>query len=143
MVKVLLRRNACEDARNLCATESPACCTKTCPLSLRQNMTREPCLERHPKHEMSRYKHVRKTSIQAVAPGPLCNCSAFIARSNKCPTFGTTPKHVASCGYVEMQDKVALMFQSDTLASDGSCPFDAHFLKATSCQVVAKTVKGL
>ena len=53
------------------------------------------------------------------------------------------PKHVASCGYVEMQDKVALMFQSDTLARDGSCPFDAHFLKATRCQVVAKTVKGL
>ena len=94
---------------------SPACCTKTCParwskeLSLRKNMTREPCLERHPKHEMSLYKHVRKTSIQAMAPGPLrlCNCSAFIAMSTKCSTFGTTPKHVASCGYVEKQDKFA------------------------------------
>ena len=94
-------------------------------------------------YEVSRYEHVRKLGIQAVAPGPLRNCSAFIARSNKCPTFGTTPKHVASCGYVEMQDKFALIFKCDTLTRDGSCPLYAHFLKAACCQVVAKTVKGL
>ena len=88
---------------------------------------------------MSRYKHVRKTCIQAVAPGPLFKCSAFTAMCTKCITCG----HVASCGHVEMQDKFALMFKCDTLTRDGSCPFDAHFLKATCCQVVAKTVKGL
>ena len=37
----------------MCATESPVCCTKTCPLSLSKK-AREPCLERHPKHEVSR-----------------------------------------------------------------------------------------
>ena len=49
---------------------------------------------------------------------------------------------LASSGYVEMQDKFALMFWSDTHARDGKCHFDAHFLKATCCQVVARTVKG-
>ena len=58
--KFRLQRNACEDARDVCATARPACCTKTCPLSLRKNMTREPCLERHPKHKVSRHEHVRK-----------------------------------------------------------------------------------
>ena len=58
-------------------------------------------------------------------------------------TFGTTPKHVASCGYVEMRDKFASMFWCDTLARGGTCHFDAHLLKAACCQVVAKTVKGL
>ena len=58
--KFCLQRNACEDARDVCATARPACCTKTCPLSLRKNMTREPCLERHPKHKVSRHEHVRK-----------------------------------------------------------------------------------
>ena len=29
-----------------------------------------------------------------------------------------------------------------TLARDGACHFDAHLLKHTSCQIVAKTVKG-
>ena len=43
------------------------------------------------------------------------------------------PGHVASCGYVEMQDKFALMFWSDTLARDGKCHFDARLLKATCC----------
>ena len=42
-----------------------------------------------------------------MAPGPQSPCSAFIAMSTKCSTFGTTPKHVASCGYVEMRDKIA------------------------------------
>ena len=55
-----LQGNACEDARNVCATARPVRCAKTCPLSLRKNMKPKPCLERHPKHEMSRYKHVRK-----------------------------------------------------------------------------------
>ena len=56
--KFCLRGNACEDAPNACATGSPVGCTRTCPLSLRTNMTPKPCLERHPKHEMSRHKDV-------------------------------------------------------------------------------------
>ena len=63
--------------------------------------------------------------------------------STEYSTFGTTPKHVASCGYVETPDKFALMFWSDTLARDGACHSDAHLLKAACRQVVAKTVKGL
>ena len=35
------KENACEDTRDVCATGSPACCSRTCPLSLRKNMTRE------------------------------------------------------------------------------------------------------
>ena len=69
----------------------------------------------------------------------------FISDShvNQMPTFGTIPEHVASFGYVEEHDKFALMFWSSSLARDGTCHFDAHLLKATSCQVVAKTVKTL
>ena len=52
------------------------------------------------------------------------------------------PERVTSFGYVEEQDKFALMFWSDfDSARDGKCHFDANLLKATSCQVVAKTVK--
>ena len=37
---------------------------------------------------------------------------------------------------------MALMFWSSSLARDGACHFDANLLKPTSCQVVAKIVKG-
>ena len=76
-------------------------------------MTPKPCLERHPKDEVSRYEHVRKQIIQTMAPGPLRTCSAFIAMSTKCTTFGTTQKHVASFCYAEKQDKFASMLWSD------------------------------
>ena len=85
-----------------------------------------------------------QTSIQAVAPTPQGNCSALIAMSTKCHTFGTTPKHVASCGYVEMRDKLASMFSSEVNQQVvEKCHFYVHLLKATCCQVVAKTVKGM
>ena len=53
--KFCLQGHACEGARNLCATARPVCCTRTCPLSPIKK--RDP--SRHPKHEMSRCKHVR------------------------------------------------------------------------------------
>ena len=98
----------------MCATESPACCSRTCPITLRKNMTPVNLVSRDIQstrcHATSTFA---KQVSKQVAPGPLCNCSAFIAMSTKCPTFGTTPKHVASCGYVEKQDKFASIFWSD------------------------------
>ena len=64
-------------------------------LSLRQNMTREPFLERHPKHEMSRYKHVRKQVSKQWHLDRCANCSAFTPMCTKCLTCGTMPGHVA------------------------------------------------
>ena len=62
---------------------------------------------------------------------------------NQMPTFGTIPEHVASFGDVEKRDNGVNVLEFFSLARDGTCHFDAHLLKATSCQVVAKTVKKL
>ena len=109
-----LQRNACEDARNLCATWSPVCCTKTYPLLHRENLTHK-TLYRETSNARDVTLQARwQTLIPTVAPlGPLCTCSAFTAKRTKCLTIGTVPERVTSFGYVEEQDKFALMFWSD------------------------------
>ena len=113
--KFCLQDHACEGARNLCATARPVSCTRTCPLSLSP-------LKKHDTKTLSRVRSSARdvtsqarslTSIQAMAPRPLCNCSTFIAMSTKCTTLGTPPKHVASLGHVEKQDKCSSVFWSD------------------------------
>ena len=74
--------------------------------------------------------------------GPLCTCSAFTAMSNKCLTFGTIPEHVAPFRDVEKRDKFASMFWSAFRSHVLGDVNLSRILEATSCQVVAKTVKG-
>ena len=53
------------------------------------------------------------------------------------------PERVTSFRYVEEHDKFALMFWTAFHSHMiGACHFDVNLLNATSCQVVAKTVKG-
>ena len=111
--KFCLQGNACEDARNLCATGSPVCCTKTCPLTLCKNMTPKPLSRETSKARDVTLQARSQTSTQTVASlGLLRNGSAFTAKRTKFLTFGTVRYRVASFGYVEAQNKFAFMFWS-------------------------------
>ena len=78
-----LQGNACEDARNLCATGSPVCCTKTFPLTIRKNITPK-TLSRETSNARDVTLQARwQTLIQTVAPlGPL-HLFSFHSRVNK------------------------------------------------------------
>ena len=110
-------------------------------LKKKKNMTPKPCPERHPEHEMSRCKHVR---LQVSKQWHLDRC-AIVQLSSPCqpdaPHLALRQKHVASLGHMECSKTSVDVLEWYGLARDGKRHIDTHLLKATCCQVVAKTVK--
>ena len=143
--KFCLQGHACEGAGNLCATARPVCCTRTCPLSpLKKNMTPKPCPERHPEHEMSRCKHVRK---QVSKQWHLDRC-AIVQLSSPCQPDAPhlAPRQNMLRHWVTWRSKTSFrqcfgVIYTHTLTSDGKRHIDAHLLQATCYKVVAKTVR--
>ena len=66
--KFCLQGNACEDARNLCATGSPVCCTQTFPLTLCKNMTPKTLSRETSKARDVTLQARSQTSTQTAAP---------------------------------------------------------------------------
>ena len=83
--KFCLQDHACEGAGQFLCDCASCLLHQDMSLSLLlKNMISKPCLERHPEHEMSRYKHVRsQVSKQWHQDRCACNCSTFIAHVNQ------------------------------------------------------------
>ena len=74
-----------------------------------------------------------QTSIQTVAPGPLCKLFSFHIPVHQMHHMWY---HAKACCVMWLRGdarQVRVDVWSDTLARDGKCHFDAHFLKATCC----------
>ena len=142
--KFCLQGNACEDARNLCATGSPVCCTKTCPLTL--------CKKHDTKNLVSRDIQSTRCHAASTFTNWYPNCG-FIWTALKWFSFHTQANEMPhvwhgalACHVIwlrgEARQVCVNVVECKTLARDGKCHFDANLVKATSCQIVAETVKG-
>ena len=108
-----------------------------------KNTTPKPYLERHPKHEMSRCKHVRKLVSKLWHH---LDCFEIVQLSQPCEPSALRLAPCPSVSRIWLRGGAKQVWVNNldcfSLARDGTCHFDANLLKHTSCQVVAKTVQG-